>query len=111
VSFIKRASQGPKGVAPDGAPLDCVLSAAYPAVAEFITLTAWPEGERRTPGTVLLCWDDGRWRACVKDRAQARQAWLSAQTLDSLFQALEGALRADSLEWRRDTWAEKKRHR
>lgn len=80
----------------------CGMAATFPALHEFLSLSFWDEGDSRETGTLLLCYGDGRFRAMLHDRDGQRSSWLSAETLEGLWHALEMGLRSGDLEWRPD---------
>ena len=40
----------------------------YPVLVEWMTATAWEDGAKRQPGSLLLIAEDGVWKAWVNDR-------------------------------------------
>jgi len=101
--MLKRRSEVPDREAPPTlAQLAPEVSAELPELVQFIACSIWPsDGSPRRTGTLLVCVGDGRWRACLNDRAQGLAAWLSHDTLEGLLVALEDSLREDRLEWRK----------
>lgn len=71
-----------------------------PTLRSYLFDTAWADGSRRQPATLLLFVEGGFWKCCISDRATDRNAFLSARTLGGLFQALEEGLASDRVEWR-----------
>lgn len=71
-----------------------------PALTEFLTAVVWPDGAPRQPGSLLLFFEGGKWKACVSDRAQGMVAFLTVPDLLESLQTLEEALRGEKLEWR-----------
>jgi len=72
----------------------------WPALAEFLSLSRWEDGEARETGSVTVFVDAGMWKACLSDKDGKRVAFLSARTPEGLFEALEEGLQADRLDWR-----------
>lgn len=73
---------------------------AYPHLFEFLVDTRWEDGTERETGTLLLFAEAGRLKACLNDRALGRSVFLSAESLESLFSALQAGLADESLDWR-----------
>lgn len=71
------------------------------ALKAHLSLEAWPDGSARETSTLMLCWGEGRFRACLNDRAAQRSVWVSNLTLEACLDALERGLQTDSLEWRK----------
>jgi len=87
----------------------CPLSKRFPALVEFLTVGKWDDGAPRTTGTMLVLWEDGRWRAMLNDRNDNLTAWLSSDTLEGLLASLEAAVADGAVEWRRPRkWGGKK---
>lgn len=84
-----------------------MLTEQYPALTEFLTICLWDaddKSSRRVPGTLLICWAEGRWTASLHDRdGGSRYAWVSATSWTGLMEALEKGLRGDDLPWRRES--------
>lgn len=75
----------------------------FPSVVDFLTLSAWPDGAVRQPGTVMILWEMGWWKAWIHDRSQCRSAWVSGPTPEALFAAVEKLLESDQGDWRPTT--------
>lgn len=74
---------------------------AYPALVAFLAEQVWADGSPRLTGTLLLFVESGRWGCCLTHRAPPTgKAFLSARTLQELFEDLETALESDRLDWR-----------
>lgn len=72
----------------------------YPALYEFLTLTAWEDGTTRQSGSLTLFVDLGAWKACLNDKDASRVAFISGSSLDGVMQAAEAALVLSTLDWR-----------
>jgi predicted RNase H-like HicB family nuclease len=72
----------------------------FPAVTEYLTSVRWDDGELRTPATILLVVNDGRWNVCLNDREHSRSTWATGDTPDEALTALEGALQSGRESWR-----------
>lgn len=100
--FIKRQSGGGRSVLaitdiPGGEDLT-----RWPALCEFLAVNDWGGGKRRDPGTLTLCFGDGRWKGCLNDRDAHQTCWVSAGALLAVLDVLDAGLRDASLEWRQD---------
>lgn len=83
------------------APLeDDVQALGYQALVEFIRVEEWMDGSVRTPGTLLLCWGDGRWRLWLNNRDGSETAWVSSDSLEGVLSAANTGLANGDLEWR-----------
>lgn len=76
-------------------------SKEYPHVFEFLTGDRYDDGTVRLPGTVLLCFGEGRLRLWLHDRDQGLSAWLSGESVEALFKAADQGLADATVEWRR----------
>jgi hypothetical protein len=103
VSFLK-----PR---PEGGEYDSSLQAKYdsgswgtlyPALCEHLCESQWPGGKPRTTSTITLFCEHGRWKACVRDRHQLLNLFVTASTPEALLGAVEAALVSDSSDWRAD---------
>lgn len=75
--------------------------AGCPVLAEYLTATAFEDGSERPTATLLLFTEDGVWKCCLNDRANARSAWVSGQTPEECVSALEEAVSTGEVQWRR----------
>jgi hypothetical protein len=70
-------------------------------LAEFLVSSSYPDGETRTPGTLILFIQEGHLKVLLSDRDQGLVAFVTAcGLLDGLERADRG-LREDSLDWRK----------
>jgi hypothetical protein len=84
------------------------LPAAYgdwekrlPSLAMFMCDLNWQDGSSRVPGKLTLWTGDTLWKACLTAPETSAIAFWSAQDPSGLLQAIEKALGADKVEWRR----------
>jgi hypothetical protein len=82
------------------------LAKRFPALTEFLTEQVDDDGKPRVTSTLMVSAEDGRWKVCLVDRAQAGgkfdyKLWVSGETLFQAFHALDGALQEGNAEWRR----------
>lgn len=76
-------------------------SSMWPAVVSMLTSESWPDGSKRVPSSLTLFWHDGSLKACLNDKDADVTAWVSADTLEGLLEALEVGLQGDRLDWRK----------
>jgi hypothetical protein len=72
----------------------------YPVLHAWMTDARWDDGKSRETTTVIVCVDQGTLKACVNDRDSGKSAWLSSDSLEGLFLAIECHLRDGSMPWR-----------
>lgn len=84
------------------------LECEVPSIVQFLTLEKWGDGATRQTGTLLLLYEGGLWKVWINDRDAGRAAWLSAASLDALWQTLEVRLDSDELEWRAATGSKRR---
>lgn len=102
MQFLKRETS-PGKASPSGEDFtDPAFAAKFPALAEFLTVGVWPDGQARELGTLLLFVGEGRWKCMLRDKDAARVAFLGGTTVEALFASIEKGLRASSLDWRAD---------
>lgn len=77
------------------------LAAKYPAIWEFLTLSIWEDGEPRVPGSITVFLQDGFLKACLIDKDADLVAFVSADSLEGILQALEAGIQDERMDWRR----------
>lgn len=78
----------------------------HPELVSFLSATSYPDGEERTPGTLLFFMEGVSLKACLSDRDQGLVTFVTASTFEGILDGLEDGLREDGLDWRvakRDT--------
>jgi hypothetical protein len=78
------------------------ILASCPTVQEFLFSSKWPDGQPRSTGTILLFTDLGQLKARVVDKDGSRVAFVSAESLERILDAIEQGLQTDHLDWRAD---------
>lgn len=73
----------------------------YPILSALLTKTPTIEGKRRQTATLTIVCEDGMAKAGVRDRDRDVSLWVSAPTVLGTFTALEEALTARPVAWRR----------
>lgn len=101
---ILMALQKPKPKDDQGRPVkftgDKQSQAVYPTVCEYLTTTQYGDGSPRQTSTIVLCADDGAWKAAINDRDNRRSLWVTAPSLDEAVSLLEEALNVPQPPWR-----------
>jgi hypothetical protein len=82
---------------------DGAFQKQFPILYEMMTGTPSIEGKRRRVCTLTLVCEDGMAKGGLKDRDRDLSLWVSAQSLGEVFTALEEALTARPVAWRRIT--------
>lgn len=74
----------------------------YPALSEYLTQAAWPDGAVRQTTSLLLFVDGPVWKACLTDRDSEprRVAFVSGPTPEALLRAIEAQLAQGTADWR-----------
>jgi hypothetical protein len=73
-----------------------------PTLVEFLSTPVYDDGTRRETGTILIFFEEGLWKCCVRDRDNGRVCFLSAQTLCGLLGRVSVGLSEDALDWRKE---------
>jgi hypothetical protein len=98
---IRRATPPTGASDPNGQLVACAMSTLLPGLAEFLWADEWEPGCPRERGTVLICFQDGRWRVWLNDRDSGLSSWVSGPTLESVLLCADEGVRDGTLEWRR----------
>lgn len=80
--------------------VDAEFERDWPYLAAFLKDTQWDDGSLRETGTMLLFVQEGYLKCCLNDRAMNRSAFVTAVSIDCLFDLVEAGLETDKLEWR-----------
>lgn len=99
MSMQRRTATSDRGMSL-GKAAACEMSRRLPTLFEFLTVTQWPDGAERVPATVLLCWEDGRWKMWLSDKDAALTCWVTAETLSGVLASAEAAIEGDAGDWR-----------
>jgi len=73
----------------------------HPAIWEYLTLEAHEDGTARQRGMLMAFVEDGVVKVCMQDRDNEQSLWVSAQSLPSALEVLEGHLQGGTGDWRR----------
>jgi len=77
-------------------------SSLHPAIHDHLTEVQWESGRPRVTSTFLVFFEEGLFKICLRDRSSLRTAWVSGKTFTSACEALEVALEAGTVEWRKE---------
>lgn len=77
----------------------------YPALAWYMSASAWPDGTTKNPGRVEVSCFAGKWQATLK--IPALGLMLRIEIPDPLFvyEALDAVLRLENIPWIVDQWS------
>lgn len=102
-SYRSRAGS-PNGnrLPPGVAAVDAQFQQSYPALCEYMTSTL-TDGKPCFTATVLFFCEEGKWKACVRDRERDMVCFRSSESFTGLLEALERALADGGAEWRHST--------
>lgn len=75
----------------------------YPHLWEFLHMETYEDGTARRLPTITLFVSPTGLQACLNDRDQSMAAFVTGESLEALWAALEGGLSMDSLDWRRSS--------
>lgn len=85
-----------------GVPSDPSFQKNHPLLFEYLTTDTWDDGTVRERSTLLIFCEGQAFKLCLLDRALARKAFVTAQTLLDALRAVEKGLANGSLDWRPD---------
>jgi hypothetical protein len=107
--FIKKSGPAGDFVVGDLSQIaDTSFVAMYPALAEYVFFTSYPDGSKRVPSTLSLLPSFALWSVCLNDRDQSRVLWSSGETLSDCFGLLDEMLRGEFVPWKVDRRLPKK---
>jgi len=79
-----------------------------PTLVQWLTETAWDNGDAREPGSLLIFAQDLRWKGMLTDKDNGYVCFVTAEDVDGVLAALEKGLLANSLDWRESRGAHAK---
>jgi len=97
--FVKNLDRKAIEAAKKAAAEDPEFAKSYPALAEYLTLTAIGK-ESREPSRLSVFSEDGMWKAFLNDPHTGRYVCVSAKSFAGVLGALEGPLQAGDADWR-----------
>lgn len=102
MAFLKRAVAGEGEKRVSASKEATTWATKHPALYEYMTSVTYPDGGQRKTSTLLLFWEDGIWKGCLKDRDAGRSLWVTAGSPQEVLSDLEATLQSDVAEWRKD---------
>jgi hypothetical protein len=80
----------------------CPLLLVRPALAAVLLDPVYATGKPRKTSTLLVFVHEGRLKGCLRDRDTEETAWVSADGLEGILDALEAGLQEGALDWRKE---------
>lgn len=99
MSFLRKQVPVPEG-GQSAEPVDRDFLLTFPALAEYLTAHAYPDGTARERSTVSVFFEDGQFKACLNERDQGLVLFVSEGKFGCLFEALELLLQSEHVPWR-----------
>jgi len=100
MSFLKRHT-APDGSSKPASSVDAEFQTMYPALHEYLTAGAYPDGSPRVRSTLTVFSEDGYWKACLNEKDQGLVMFVAESRFGSLVEALELLLQEESPPWRK----------
>lgn len=108
--FQKPVSSSTPGGATGVNAADCpMLKKRCPTVLQYLTSLAWPDGQPRDVGSLVVFARDGLWSVALGDKETDLQLWGGGDTLEAALIALESNLKLPRPDWRKKKGSVKKR--
>lgn len=81
---------------------DPEFESSFPHLYEHLACRCWDDDptQPRITSTVTFFGDAGCLKACLRDRANSRTAWVAGSSLGECLEALEEQLRTATVQWR-----------
>lgn len=89
-------------------PADDDFRRRYPALHEYLTADAFPDGSPRKTSTLNVFVDQDGWKASLKDRERELILFVTDRSFLGVLEALEAMVTSDSPAWRDDRWKDQK---
>ncbi len=99
--FMKRPSQVPGAKKGQWSCADSEFLEKYPLLAAGCCDPWWDDGKPRTPWTLTVRFEAENVNVCLNDKDADQGSYTTSETLADCFEAIELALKNDSLSWRR----------
>ena len=71
-----------------------------PDLLAFMSVSSWPDGSSRLPGTLIVFAENGAWKACLSDKDASLVCFVTGRTLDELLERCEGIVAGEGGDWR-----------
>lgn len=81
---------------------------AYPELWDFLFALEYDDGGARVPGSMVLFRDGPHLKACLSDKDANLVAFVSGNSPEALFRAIDTGLADDTLDWRAQRPARKR---
>lgn len=102
MALHKPTGNGSSGPSLSGSTAAGTWLSTFPSLLEFLTCSAWPDGDPRQLGSLILFVEGPVWKVCLKDKNGPRTCFVTGPDPDSLLLAVEEGLDKDRLDWRPD---------
>jgi len=102
MSFLRRQSADPSSPNAQSS-VDADFQSSYPALSEYLTSAAYPDGTVRQLATLTIFREDGWWKACLNEKDQGLVLFVAESRFGTLLEALELLLQEDHPPWRKST--------
>lgn len=81
---------------------DPEFESGFPNLYEHLACRCWDDDvtQPRVTSTLTFFGDAGCLKACLRDRAESRTAWVAGGSLGECLEALEEQLRTNTVQWR-----------
>jgi len=74
---------------------------------DHLTATTWDDGGPRLTTTIGISWGEGRFLATLRNRAEQRVTFVSAETITELWDCIHRAVDDPDTVWRKDQFGKK----
>lgn len=101
MAFLDKLPPKDAGTAGAAMPTDERFAKKYPALFEFMTAVCYPDGQVRTPSSLLVFAEEGQFKMCLSERDRELALWGTGGTFEEALQVLERRLASDRPDWRR----------
>lgn len=100
-NMIQRFSGSPGGGGPCDRVVDTAFREAYPVLSEYLVAQTFPDGAPRKGATITVFAAEDGLKGCLNERDQGLMLWVTCDTFNGLWQALEDQLCSERVPWRR----------
>lgn len=104
MSFLKRGRPDNGLNGQGGYSHDSDFADRYPALSEYMTALAYPDGSARRTSTLNVFVDRDGWKASLKDRDNGLILFATDRSFLGVLEALEGLLISEHPPWREDRY-------
>jgi hypothetical protein len=100
MALVRRAVTDGLGLSSGGDFHDPGFQRDFPGLYEFLTLSRWPDGAPRVPGTALAFAEGGRVKVCLSDKDAGLVCFVTATDWLGAWLAAEEAVGSEYGDWR-----------